>query len=79
MTTIRDSTVEDIPDVLAFWADATVEPSATDDADSVAALLGVDAEKVRAGSISSSWKTKPPRRHSGPQPDTSDRTTGSAT
>ena len=36
---IRSATVDDVAEVLAFWAEATVEPSATDDPDSVVALL----------------------------------------
>jgi ribosomal protein S18 acetylase RimI-like enzyme len=43
---IRSATIEDIPTVLTFWADATVEPSATDDVDGVIALLGVDPDSL---------------------------------
>ncbi len=46
MITIRAATTEDIPAVLALWSEATVEPSATDDADGVATLLGVDPESL---------------------------------
>ena len=46
MITIRAATTEDIPAVLALWSAATVEPSATDDADGVATLLGVDPESL---------------------------------
>ena len=46
IVTIRSASVDDIVEVLAFWAEATVEPSATDDVDSVAALLRVDAESL---------------------------------
>ena len=46
MIAIRAATTEDIPAVLALWSEATVEPSATDDADGVATLLGVDPESL---------------------------------
>ncbi len=46
MITIRAATAGDIPAVLALWSAATVEPSATDDADGVATLLGVDPESL---------------------------------
>jgi ribosomal protein S18 acetylase RimI-like enzyme len=46
MITIRAATTEDIPAVLALWSAATVEPSATDDADGVATLLGADPESL---------------------------------
>ncbi len=64
MITLRSATIADIPEVLVFWADATVEPSATDDTDSVAALLGVDPESLVlaiaedgtiAGTVIASW------------------------
>lgn len=44
--TIRAATVEDIPAVLALWAEATAEPSATDDDEGVLALLRVDPESL---------------------------------
>jgi len=46
MITVRAATTDDIPDVLALWSAATVEPSATDDVDGVAALLDVDPESL---------------------------------
>jgi ribosomal protein S18 acetylase RimI-like enzyme len=39
MITRRAATVDDISAVLAFWGDATAEPSSTDDAEGIAALL----------------------------------------
>lgn len=39
MVTIRTATNADIDAVLAFWRDATTEPSSTDDAASLAGLL----------------------------------------
>ena len=46
MITLRSATIDDIRPVLVFWADATVEPSATDDAAGLIALLGVDADSL---------------------------------
>src|SRR4051812_28280417 len=39
MLTIRAASSDDIEEILAFWRDATTEPSSTDDADGVGALL----------------------------------------
>ena len=39
MITLRAGTREDIEPVLAFWLDATAEPSTTDDAEGLAGLL----------------------------------------
>jgi ribosomal protein S18 acetylase RimI-like enzyme len=39
MFALRTATHDDIGAVLAFWSDATAEPSATDDADGLATLL----------------------------------------
>jgi len=39
MTTLRAGTGDDVRAVLAFWLDATAEPSTTDDADGLHALL----------------------------------------
>jgi ribosomal protein S18 acetylase RimI-like enzyme len=39
MITLRAGLGDDIPAVLAFWLDATAEPSTTDDAGGLAALL----------------------------------------
>jgi ribosomal protein S18 acetylase RimI-like enzyme len=39
MIALRPATADDITDVLEFWRDATAEPSTTDDADGIAALL----------------------------------------
>jgi ribosomal protein S18 acetylase RimI-like enzyme len=36
---LRPATVDDIAAVLAFWADATAEPSSTDDTDGLEGLL----------------------------------------
>lgn len=61
---LRSATIDDIPAVLEFWAGATVEPSATDDSESVAALLGVDPDSLVlaiaedgtiAGTVIASW------------------------
>jgi ribosomal protein S18 acetylase RimI-like enzyme len=61
---IRSATVDDVGDVLAFWAEATVEPSATDDADSVVTLLrdapdslllAVDDDEAIVGTVIASW------------------------
>jgi ribosomal protein S18 acetylase RimI-like enzyme len=37
--TLRAATSDDIDAVLAFWTEATAEPSSTDDADGIAGLL----------------------------------------
>jgi len=39
MITLRAATPADIQAVLAFWSDATAEPSSTDDAEGIEALL----------------------------------------
>jgi len=39
VTLLRPATAGDIAEVLAFWTDATAEPSSTDDADGIEALL----------------------------------------
>jgi len=39
MIALRPATADDIPETLAFWADATAEPSSTDDAAGIEALL----------------------------------------
>ena len=39
MIALRPATPDDIDAVLAFWLEATAEPSSTDDADGLAALL----------------------------------------
>jgi len=46
MITIRAATTDDVAAVLDLWSAATVEPSATDDADGVATLLGADPESL---------------------------------
>jgi ribosomal protein S18 acetylase RimI-like enzyme len=46
LTSIRSATIDDVSEVLAFGVEATVEPSATDDADSVFALLQVDPDSL---------------------------------
>ena len=64
MITIRTATTDDVPAVLALWSAATVEPSATDDADGVATLLGADPESLLlaiaddgalAGTVIAAW------------------------
>jgi ribosomal protein S18 acetylase RimI-like enzyme len=65
MITVRTATTDDIPNVLTLWSTATVEPSATDDVDGVAALLAVDPESLLlavdadndriVGSVIASW------------------------
>ena len=40
MIALRPATHDDIAEVLAFWSAATAEPSSTDDADGIVALLG---------------------------------------
>jgi ribosomal protein S18 acetylase RimI-like enzyme len=63
MTTIRPATHADIPTILEFWATATTEPSSTDDAEAVGALirtnpgallLAVEEERV-VGSVIAGW------------------------
>jgi ribosomal protein S18 acetylase RimI-like enzyme len=63
MVMLRAGTPEDIDAVLAFWRDATAEPSTTDDADGLDALLvrspgalvlAVDGETI-VGSIIAGW------------------------
>ena len=63
MTALRAATEHDINAVLAFWAAATAEPSSTDDAEGIAALLAhspgalilaVDGEEV-VGSVIAGW------------------------
>ena len=39
MIALRPATADDVDAILAFWADATAEPSSTDDADGVEGLL----------------------------------------
>jgi len=39
MTALRAAVADDIPAVLAFWTDATAEPSSTDDSGGIAGLL----------------------------------------
>jgi ribosomal protein S18 acetylase RimI-like enzyme len=39
MTALRPAVVGDIPEILTFWTGAAAEPSSTDDADGVGALL----------------------------------------
>jgi ribosomal protein S18 acetylase RimI-like enzyme len=46
MITVRAATTDDIPAGRALWSIATVEPSATDDVDGVAALLDADPESL---------------------------------
>jgi ribosomal protein S18 acetylase RimI-like enzyme len=55
MIALRAATSDDIEAVLAFWDDATAEPSSTDDADGIAGLLerapGSLVLAVEAGAI----------------------------
>jgi len=55
MISLRAASHEDIPAVLTFWNEATAEPSSTDDAEGIAALLrrspgslvlAVDGERI---------------------------------
>jgi ribosomal protein S18 acetylase RimI-like enzyme len=39
MIALRPATAADIDEILAFWSEATAEPSSTDDADGIAGLL----------------------------------------
>jgi len=39
MTALRPAVADDIPEILTFWTVATAEPSSTDDADGIGALL----------------------------------------
>jgi ribosomal protein S18 acetylase RimI-like enzyme len=39
MVTLRPATVDDVGEILSFWTVATAEPSSTDDAEGVRALL----------------------------------------
>lgn len=64
LITVRAATNDDIPAVLALWSEATVEPSATDDADGVVALLATDpaslllaveADGTIIGTVIASW------------------------
>lgn len=63
MITLRAGTREDVEPVLAFWAAATAEPSTTDDADGLSALLvrspgglvlALDGDTI-VGSIVAGW------------------------
>ena len=63
MHALRPAVVADIPDVLTFWTEATAEPSSTDDADGIAALLerapgslivAVDADAI-VGTVIAGW------------------------
>ena len=63
MVTLRTGTKDDIAAVLAFWRDATAEPSTTDDADGLegllerspgALILAVDGDAI-VGSIVAGW------------------------
>jgi ribosomal protein S18 acetylase RimI-like enzyme len=60
---IRQATDADVDAVLAFWREATVEPSTTDDREGVLALLGfapealllaLDADQI-VGTVVASW------------------------
>jgi ribosomal protein S18 acetylase RimI-like enzyme len=61
--TLRAATSDDIDAVLAFWADATAEPSSTDDAEGITGLLerapgslvvAVDRDTI-VGSVIAGW------------------------
>ncbi len=63
MIALRPATADDSTAVLAFWTEATAEPSTTDDADGIAGLLdrspgslvlAVDGEAI-VGSVIAGW------------------------
>ena len=63
MVVLRPAVEDDIPAVLAFWLDATAEPSSTDDAAAITALfarspgsmiLAVDGDAI-VGSVVAGW------------------------
>ena len=63
MTVLRAADPDDVPSVLAFWSEATAEPSSTDDAEGIAALLAhapgalilaIDGEAI-VGTIVAGW------------------------
>jgi ribosomal protein S18 acetylase RimI-like enzyme len=63
MIELRPATDDDIAAVLAFWNEATAEPSSTDDAEGIAALLAqspgalivaIDVDAI-VGSIVAGW------------------------
>jgi ribosomal protein S18 acetylase RimI-like enzyme len=63
MIALRPATADDISAVLAFWRDSAAEPSGTDDADGIAALLArapgslilATADDVIVGSVVAGW------------------------
>jgi|SRR4051794_1347033 ribosomal protein S18 acetylase RimI-like enzyme len=63
MLVLRPATADDITTVLAFWLDATAEPSTTDDADALAALLArspgalivAEDDEVIVGTVVAGW------------------------
>jgi ribosomal protein S18 acetylase RimI-like enzyme len=63
MVVLRPAVDDDIPAVLAFWLDATAEPSSTDDAEGIAGLfarspgsmiLAVEGDAI-VGSVIAGW------------------------
>ena len=63
MIALRPATADDIPTILSFWADATAEPSSTDDTEGIEGLLehspsalivAVDAGVI-VGSVIAGW------------------------
>ena len=63
MTALRPAVVGDISEILTFWTVATAEPSSTDDADGIAALLerapgsllvAVDGDTI-VGTVIAGW------------------------